>query len=133
MRTLSLLMAGTTQPQCSRMVHAVVRVRYADGTSTSLELRNPDNWWPIEQDYLIDDYLFRDTVAPPTRVDLQTGRVRTLDLASFRGRGREVPGGAANVLHLPLDPARDLAAMEIDVKLYGVVVALIAATLSRRG
>jgi hypothetical protein len=128
---LSLLIAGSTQPQCSRMVHAVVRVRYADGTDTVLDLRNPENWWPIEQDYLIDDYLFRDLAPPPARVDLQTGNVRMLDLASCKGRGREAPGGAANVIHLPLDPARTLALMEIEVKLYGIVVALMAATLSR--
>jgi hypothetical protein len=128
---LSLLMAGTTQPQCSRMVHARVRVRYTDGTDSTLDLRNPENWWPIDQDYLIDDYLFRDLAPPPVRVDLQTGHVRTLDLSSFKGAGREVPGGAANVIHLPLDPAKTLAAMEVEVKLYGIVVALIAATLSR--
>ncbi|WP_213806128.1 DUF4450 domain-containing protein [Granulicella sp. dw_53] len=129
--TLSLLLAGTTQPQCSRMVHAQIGVRYTDGTDTTLDLRNPENWWPIEQDYLIDDYLFRDIAPPPTRVDLQTGMVRVLDLASFKGRGREVPGGAANLIHLPLDPGRKLAAMKIEVKLYGVVIALLAATLSR--
>ncbi len=128
---LSLLLAGTTQPQCSRMIHAHVRVRYSDGTETVLALRNPDNWWPIEQDYLIDDYLFPDPAQPPTRVDLQTGTVRELNLATCKGRGRQVPGGAANILHLPLDPALELAAMEIEVKLYGIVVALVAATLSR--
>jgi hypothetical protein len=63
--TLWLMYAGTTQPQCSRMVHAQVRVRYVDGTDTTLDLRNPENWWPIEQDYLVDDYLFRDEATPP--------------------------------------------------------------------
>ena len=129
--TLSLLLAGTTHPQCSRMVHAWVRVRYADGTDTALELRNPQNWWPIEQDYLIDDYLFRDLAPPPMRIDLQTGKVRLLHQTTFKGDGREVPGGAANVIQLSLDPVKALVAVDIEVKLYGIVVALIAATLSR--
>ena len=39
--------------------------------------------------------------------------------------------GAATILHLPLDPAKELAAMQIDVELYGIVVGLMAATLVR--
>jgi hypothetical protein len=129
--TLALLMAGTTFPQCSRMVHATVRVRYADGSHAELALRNPDNWWPIEQDYLLDDYLFVDTAPPPIRVDLATGEVRVLDTASFKGRGRSVPGGAANVITMALDPGKRLAALELQVELYGIVMGLLAATLVR--
>ncbi|HWG18478.1 MAG TPA: DUF4450 domain-containing protein [Acidobacteriaceae bacterium] len=128
---LYLLMAGTTMPQCSRMNHATVTVAYRDGSRASLPLRNPETWWPIEQDYLLDDYLFVNDAPLPPRVDLRSGQTRLLEAATFKGRGRNVPGGAATILHLPLDPAKELAAMEIKVELYGVVVALLGATLVR--
>jgi len=34
-------------------------------------------------------------------------------------------------MHLPLDPARALRSLEIRVELYGIVVAVLAATLQR--
>lgn len=130
-KRLCLLMAGSTFPQCSRMTHAVVRVRYTDGTASEMELRNPENWWPIEQDYLLDDYLFVDNAPIPPRVDLKTGKVRILDPMSFKGKGRSIPGGAANVLKMELHDTKRLEALEIEVKLYGIVVGLLAASLVR--
>ncbi len=126
-----LLMTGSTLPQCSRMQHGTVSVTYVDGTSTKLSLRNPETWWPIEQDYMLDDYLFVNDAPLPPRVDLRTGQTRVLDPVSFHGKGRTVPGGAATILHLPLDPAKDLASLQVEVSLYGIVVALMAATLAR--
>jgi Domain of unknown function (DUF4450) len=130
-RRIFLLMAGSTFPQCSRMTHAVVRVRYDDGSASQMELRNPETWWPIEQDYLIDDYLFVNDAPIPTRVDLKTGKVRVLDRESFKGRGRAVEGGAASVFEMELAEQKQLAELEVEVKLYGVVVALMAASLER--
>jgi hypothetical protein len=130
-RGIYLLMAGTTLPQCSRMQHGTVSVTYADGTSAALVLRNPESWWPIEQDYLLDDYMFVNNAPLPPRVDLRTGQVRILDPVAFHGKGRTVPGGAATILHLPLDPAKELASLHVAVDLYGVVVALLAATMAR--
>ena len=49
-------MAGSTNPMQSRFDNGEVIVRYADGTSARLALHNPTNWWPIDQDYFIDDY-----------------------------------------------------------------------------
>jgi hypothetical protein len=126
-----LLMAGSTLPQCSRMQHGTVMVSYKDGTTAKLALRNPETWWPIEQDYLLDDYLFVNTAPLPPRVDLRSGLTRTLDAASFHGKGRTVPGGAATMLYLPLDPAKELASFEVAVDLYGIVLGLLAATLVR--
>jgi hypothetical protein len=126
-----LLMAGSTLPQCSRMQHGTVSVTYRDGTSAKLSLRNPETWWPIEQDYLLDDYLFVNDAPLPPRVDLRTGQTRILDPVSFHGKGRTVPGGAATILHLPLNPAKDLASLQVEVDLYGIVVGLMAATLAR--
>jgi hypothetical protein len=126
-----LLVAGTTLPQCSRMTHATVSVHYSGGTTATLPLRNPETWWPIEQDYLLDDFLFTNDAPLPPRVDLATGQTRILDPVAFHGRGRTVPGGAATILHLPLDPAKTLASLEVKSELYGIVIALLAATLVR--
>jgi|CZKL01.1.fsa_nt_gi hypothetical protein len=126
-----LLMAGSTLPQCSRMQHALVTVAYADGSAAKLSLRNPETWWPIEQDYLLDDYLFVDTAPLPPRLDLRSGETRLLDPVSFKGMGRSVSGGSATIVHLMLDPGKTLASMRVEVDLYGIVVALLAATLVR--
>jgi len=126
-----VLLAGTTLPQCSRMQHATISVSYKDETSATLALRNPETWWPIEQDYLLDDYLFVNEAPLLPRVDLRTGQTRLLDPIAFHGKGRAVPGGSANILHLPLDPTKELASLQIQVDLYGIVVALMAATLAR--
>ena len=130
-RGIYLLMAGSTLPQCSRMQHGTVTVTYNDGGSAKLILRNPETWWPIEQDYLLDDYLFVNNAPLPPRVNLRTGETRILDAVSFHGKGRTVPGGAATILHLALDPAKDLASLQVAVDLYGIVVGLMAATLAR--
>ena len=106
-------------------------VTYTDGAAATLPLRNPENWRPIEQDYLLDDYLFVNDAPLPPRIDLRSGQTRILDPASFKGTGRTVPGGAATVHYLPLDPGAELASLEVEVKLYAVVVALLAATVVR--
>ena len=67
-------------------------VTYADGSSSRLALRNPETWWPIEQDYFIDDFQFPLEGPLPPRVDLKTGKIRILDAGTFKGRGREIPG-----------------------------------------
>jgi len=126
-----LLMTGVAFPQTSRMEHGRITVAYLDGARAQLLLKSPETWWPIEQDYLLDDYLFLDEAPLPPRVDLRTGGTRLLDLASFKGNGRAVPGGAATILCLPLDPRKSLASLKVEASLYGVVVALLAATLVR--
>jgi hypothetical protein len=129
--SVHLLMAGTTNFMQSRFENGEVVVTYADGTNEVLPLRNPENWWPIEQDYFIDDYQFRVDGPLPTRVDLATGVVRKIDLASFKGRGREVPGGAATVLSLELDPAKLLRKLTVRTTANDVVIGLMAVTLER--
>ncbi len=49
---LYLLLTGTTLPQLSRIENALATVTYADGSVASLSLRNPETWWPIDQDYI---------------------------------------------------------------------------------
>ena len=122
-----ILMAGNTFPQASRMEHGRITVAYADGSHAQLSLKSPETWWPIEQDYLLDDYLFIDEAPLPPRVDLATGKMRLVS----KGEPRDVPGGAATILFLPLDPRKPLASMKVEARLYGIVVALLAVSLAR--
>jgi hypothetical protein len=126
-----LLMAGSTNPMQTGIDNGEVVVTFADGSTARLPLRNPTTWWPIEQDYFIDDYAFRYDGALPPRVDLKTGKIRVLELNSFKGRGGKVPGGAATVLDLPLDPKKDLASLTVRALANEVVIGLMSVTLAR--
>ncbi len=126
-----LLMAGSTGPMQSRFDNGEVLVTYTDGTTDRLALRNPVNWWPIDQDYFIDDYAFRRPEPVPPRVDLKTGRVRVLDVNEFKGKGGIVPGGAATVLDLPLNPEKELKSLTVRALANEVVIGLMAVTLTR--
>lgn len=137
-RSLHLLIAGTTFPQATLSTHATVEVRYKDdGAPTRLELRSPAQWWPVEQDYMVDDYLFRlgpEEEAPvplPWRVDLLTGNARQLEREQLRGKGGPIKGGSAFVVDVSLDADRELAAVRIKCNLYGVVLGLLGLTLGR--
>ena len=128
-----LLMAGSTNSMQSRFDNGEVIATYADGTSARLALRNPETWWPIDQDYAIDDFAFRfDAVAPP-RVDLKTALVRVMDRATARGKGRMLDGGAATVLDLPLDATKELRSLTVRAIANEVVIGLMAVTLDRGG
>ena len=130
--TAYLLMAGTTNPMQSRIDNGVIVVRYADGTSTQLPLRNPDNWCPIEQDYYVDGKAFSAITPRPYRVSLATGEV-SRDLGGklgFKGAdGREIPGGAAQLLAMPLDPKKELSSLTVQALSNDVVIGLMAVTL----
>lgn len=130
-RRAFLLMAGSTSAMQSRMDNGEVVVTYADGTTDRLALRNPENWWPIEQDYFIDDYAFRSDSPLPPRVNLKTGRIRVLDAKTFKGKGGTVPGGAATVLELPLNPDKELKSLTVYALANEVVIGLMAVTLER--
>jgi Domain of unknown function (DUF4450) len=130
-RHIYLLMAGSTNSMQSRFDNGEVIVGYRDGTTQRLALENPTNWWPIDEDYWLDDFAFRRPGPIPPRIDLQTGEVRMLDPATFAGLGRRVRGGAATVLDLPLDPARELQSLTVRTLANEVVIGLMAATLER--
>lgn len=126
-----LLLAGSTGPMQSRFDNGEVIVTYTDGTTARLALNNPVNWWPINEDYFIDDYAFARPEPLPPRVDLRTGRVRLLDLETFKGKGGKVPGGAATVLDLPLNPAKELKSVTVRALANEVVIGLMSVTLVR--
>jgi hypothetical protein len=126
-----LLMAGSTGAMQSRFDNGEVIVTYADGAMARLALHNPTTWWPIDQDYYIDDFAFARPEPLPVRVDLKTGKVRVLEMNSFKGRGGKIPGGAATVLDLPLDPAKELKRLTVRALANEVVIGLMSVTLQR--
>ena len=130
-KTISLLMAGSTGPMQSRIDNGEVIVAYTDGSTERLALENPTTWWPIEQDYFIDDYQFRDDAPLPVRVDLRTGNARVLEHEAFKGKGGKVSGGAATVLRLNLNPEKELKSLTVRALANDVVIGLMAATLTR--
>jgi hypothetical protein len=127
-----LLMAGTTNHMQSHIDNGVVIVNYADGSSTQMPLRNPDNWCPIEQDYYIDGKAFATATPRPYRIALGTGDV-SRDLGAKLGikgvYGREIPGGAAQMLRMPLDPQKELSSLIVRALSNDVVIGLMAVTL----
>lgn len=130
-QAIVLLMAGSTNPMQSRIDNGEVVVAYTDGFTERLALENPTTWWPIEQDYFVDDFQFRRPEPLPLRVDLKTGKVRRLSLDTFKGKGGRIPGGAATVLELRLNPAKELKSLTVRALSNEVVIGLMAATLMR--
>jgi len=128
------LMAGSTNPMQSRMVNGTVVVNYTDGTSSVLELKNPENWWPIEQDYFIDGFAFTAGETKPTRVLLKTGEVMPANykytgIKGFSNFG--IDGGAATVLDLKLNPHKQLKSLTLKTIANDVVIGLMSVTLVR--
>jgi len=126
-----LLMAGSTNPMQSRFDNGEVIVTYTDGMTERLALRNPTNWWPIDEDYFLDDFAFRRPEPIPPRVDLKTGAVRMPDPGEFKGKGGKVDGGAATVLDLALNRQKELRSVTVRTLANDVVIGLMAVTLAR--
>ncbi len=128
------LLAGSTNPMQSRMVNGQLEVRYKDGTSTVLDLRNPENWWPIEQDYYLDGYAFYSNSPKPPRVHLKTGKIHIdfseyINIKGYSETG--IDGGAATILDLPLDPSKELEKLRLRTLSNDVVIGLMGVSLSR--
>ncbi|MBE9666386.1 DUF4450 domain-containing protein [Mucilaginibacter boryungensis] len=128
------LMAGSTNPMQSRMVNGTITVTYTDGAKSILELKNPENWWPIEQDCMNDGFAFNTNAPKPLRVHLKTGEV-TADVkkySSIKGfSNTAIDGGAATVLDLPLDKTKELKSLTLATHTNDVVIGLMAITLIR--
>jgi hypothetical protein len=129
-----LLMAGSTNPMQSRLTNGEVIVKYTDNTTDVLELKNPQTWWPIEQDYEDDGYAFQLNAARPIRVYLKSGIAATeftafKSIKGFSNRG--IDGGAGTVLDLPLNPDKELQSLQLKTLANDVVIGLMAVTLVR--
>lgn len=129
------LMTGTTNHMQSRFENGRIVVEYEDGSVDSLPLINPENWWPIEQDYYEDGYAFARSTARPPRVYFKDGSISTEALpkySSIKGfTGMAVEDGAATVLDLPLNPNKKLKKLTLISIANEVVIGLMGITLVR--
>ncbi|KAA0126771.1 DUF4450 domain-containing protein [Chryseobacterium sp. SN22] len=136
-KKIYFLMAGSTNPMQSQIVNGIITVQYTDGSTSELELKNPTNWWPVEQDLLDDNFAFEipdDKI--PYRVKLKTGELYkggTLGkYSSIKGfTGRQVDGGAATILDLPTNPEKELKSIKLTAVSNDVVIGLMSATVLR--
>lgn len=130
-----LMMAGSTNPMQSRFVNGEVIVTYQDGSKEILELRNPENWWPIEQDYYVDGYAFTTDAPKPPRVYLKTGEI-TRDFKDYYNihgySSKGIDGGAATILDLPLNSKKKLKSLSFRAKANDVVIGLMSLSLKRK-
>ncbi|WP_342646199.1 DUF4450 domain-containing protein [Mucilaginibacter sp. CSA2-8R] len=127
-----LLMAGSTNPMQSRLINAQITVTYADGDKEVLQLKNPENWCPIEQDYDDDGFAFNPGITKPLRVYLKTGitSVNSKEYTTIKGyTNKAIDGGAATVLDVVLNPDKKLKSLELNTVANDVVVGLMGITL----
>ncbi len=127
-----LLMAGSTNHMQCRIDNGLVIAHYSDGTADTLRLRNPDNWCPIEQDFYVDNKAFYTTTPRPYRVCLGNGMV-SRDLGKELGivdvYDRRLPGGAAQMLKMPLKKDKKLKSLTLRTLSNDVVIGLMGVTL----
>ncbi len=129
-----LLMAGSTNPMQSRILNGQIVISYTDNTADILQLKNPENWWPIEQDYYIDEYAFAINAKRPMRLKLNTGEdySQPVKYSSIKGfTGFAVDGGAATILNLSLNINKTLKNITLKTVANDVVIGLMALTLVR--
>ena len=127
-----LLMAGSTNPMQSRLVNGAVIIFYSDNTADTLVLKNPESWWPIEQDFKEDGFAFTIDAPRPIRIHLKTGKMFSEKGNSIEiYNGKMIDGGAATVLDLPLDPSKYLKGLKLQTIANDVVIGLMSVTLQR--
>ena len=128
------LMAGSTNPMQSQLKNGELVIEYTDGSKSRLDLCNPETWWPIEQDYMVDDYAFSINKPRPVRVHLKTGLITSNfnDYTTIKGfTSYAIDGGAATILDLPLDMSKELKNLKLETKATEVIVGLMSVTLAK--
>jgi len=134
-KKIYFLMAGSTNPMQSQIVNGKITVQYVDGSTSELELKNPVNWWPIEQDLFDDNFAFEipdDKI--PYRVQLKTGELykggSLSKYSSIKGfTDRQIDGGAAMILDLPIDQNKELKSIKLTAVSNDVVIGMMSATV----
>jgi len=134
-KKIYFLLAGSTNPMQSQIINGKITVQYSDGSNTELELKNPTNWWPIEQDLFDDNFAFEipdDKI--PYRVKLKTGELykggSLSKYSEIKGvSNRAVEGGAATILDLPIDPNKELKSITLTAVSNDVVIGIMSATV----
>jgi hypothetical protein len=129
-----LLMAGTTNHMQSRIENGRITITYTDGTQQVLNLVNPYNWCPIEQDYYYDRYAFRVQGKHPYRFHFMSDIVsRNLgeELKLEGVYGRQVDGGAGQLIDLRLNPQKQLKNLTLTTLSNDVVIGIMGITLQK--
>ncbi|HQM93462.1 MAG TPA: DUF4450 domain-containing protein, partial [Bacteroidales bacterium] len=129
-----LLMAGSTNHMQYGLPNGKLCFYYSDGSCDSLLLINPENWPAIEQDAFDDGLAFKLKAPRPWRLLLTTGELSKEPgkLLKLRGAaGRYIPGGAATILDLTLNPGKELSYLEFEALSNEVVLGLMSLTLIR--
>jgi hypothetical protein len=131
---LHFLLAGTTNPMQSRIVNGRLILTYESGRNDTLHLRNPENWWPIEQDYMIDNYAFTTDAPVPLRLYLKTGEFgrKPEKYVSIKGHtSYGIDGGGAVVLSMAADRTRNIKSVVLETVANDVVIGLMGLTIQR--
>ena len=129
-----ILLAGSTNYMQTHMDNAIIIANYKDGTSDTLHLIPPFNYCPIEQDFYVDGKAFQTVEPRPVRICLATGTVSrnlgtALSINSDEVYGREIPGGAAQLLSMPLSPSKKLHSFTLIPLSNDIVVGIMGITL----
>lgn len=125
------VMAGSTNPMQSQLDNGMLVVTYTDGAVDTLALRNPETWWPIDQDYYTDGFAFALKQPRPVRIHLKTGAMVSGEESKAGYNGKKIDGGAATVLDMPLNPAKTLKSLTLKTLANDAVIGLMAVTLLR--
>ena len=125
------LMAGSTNTMQSQLTNGAIIVQYADGTADSLVLRNPESWWPIDQDYFTDGFAFTLHEPRPVRVHLKTGKIVSGEESKAKYNGKKIDGGAATVLDMLVDPEKELKSLTLKAIANDVVIGMMGLSLLR--
>jgi len=129
-----LLMAGTTNHMQTHFINGRISVEYTDGSCDTLDLINPENWCPIEQDFYEDGVAFKLNAPRPYRLHFKTGLVSNdleKDLGIEGVYGRKIDGGAGLLLDMPLNRNKNLLKIQIQTVANDVIIGLMSITLQR--
>ena len=123
------VVTGSTNSMQCYVENARIAVDYEDGTSKEFVLVPPYNYWPIDQDYYVDDHAFYMPGPLLPRLHLADGKVYINELPEFKKNGGEVAGGAANIVEMRLDRSKRISSIKIEAVANEVVVGVMAVTL----
>jgi hypothetical protein len=125
------LMAGSTNHMQSQFDNGKIVITYTDGSSSTLVLRNPETWWPIQEDYYTDDFAFKLKSPRPVRIHLKTGVIISGTAQASRSNHQTIDGGAATVLDLALDSKKTLKSLTLKTLANDVVIGLMGVTFTQ--
>lgn len=132
--TASILLAGSTNHMQVHIDNALIIAEYADGSEDTLRLYPPYNYCPIEQDYYVDNKAFKAGALKPLRVSLSTGKTSRelgtkMGVPSTEVYGRELRGGAAQVLTMRLDGTKKVKRFKLKCLSNDIIVGIMGITL----